>query len=74
MNKMFTGALLAASAIAQVPSGGYSFSYTDAQAQISLELSQKAYCGKDAYMTQAYTGVVNGFKPTKTIYNLIWDV
>lgn len=57
-----------------MPASGYSFNYTDAQAEISLTLSQKAYCGKSAYMTQDYSGVVAGFVPTKVVYSLLWDV
>jgi hypothetical protein len=47
--------------------------YTNAQAQIALMLSNVAYCGKDAYMSHTYSGVLSGFKPTYVIYSGIVD-
>lgn len=74
MQMTFGAAMLLAGVYAQVPSGGYSFDYTDAQAQISIQLSQNAYCGKEVYLTQEYTGAAEGFVPTKIIYNFLYDV
>ena len=48
--------------------------YSDAQAKISLHLSQDAYCGKSAYLTQHYSGVLAGFVATKIISNVVNDV
>ena len=42
--------------------------YDPNQAQISLMLSQVAYCGRDQYMTHNFTGVCKGFKVTYVIY------
>ena len=43
---MFVASLLASTSLAQESNG-----YTDAQARISLQLSESAYCGKDVYLT-----------------------
>lgn len=43
---MFAASLLVSSSLAQESNG-----YTDAQARISLHLSQDAYCGKAVYLT-----------------------
>lgn len=67
---MFTASLLASTSLALEESNGYS----DAQARISLQLSQDSYCGKAVYMSQHYSGVVAGFVPTKIISNLVDDV
>jgi hypothetical protein len=53
---------------------GYSFEYTDAQAQISLQLSQYAYCGVDAYLTMPFEYAAEGFVATKVLHNSIYDV
>lgn len=45
-----------------------------AQAEISRELSNYAYCGHKEYMTLNYTDSVKGFEPTLTIYNHSQDV
>ena len=42
--------------------------YSDKQAQISLLLSQAAYCGKDAYADFPFSAAAKGFVYTKTIY------
>lgn len=66
---MFTASLLVSSSLAQESN----YSYTDAQARISLQLSQDAYCGKEVYLTQHYSGVVAGFVATKIISNVVDD-
>ena len=66
---MFAASLLVSSSLAQESNG-----YTDAQARISLHLSQDAYCGKAVYLTQHYSGVLAGFVATKVISNLVDDV
>ena len=67
---VFAASLLLANTSASEEVNGYS----DAQARISLQLSQDAYCGKANYLTQHYSGVVAGFVPTKIISNLVDDV
>ena len=67
---VFAASLLLASVLASQETNGYS----DAQARISLQLSQDSYCGKAVYFSQHYSGVVAGFVATKVISNLIDDV
>jgi hypothetical protein len=67
---LFAASLLVSSSLAQ-ESNDY---YSDAQARISLQLSQDAYCGKAAYLSQHYSGVVSGFVATKVISNVVNDV
>jgi hypothetical protein len=43
--------------------------WSNQQAQISLQLSSLAYCGKDAFMTHNYHGVLSGFVPTYVIWS-----
>ena len=43
--------------------------YDPAQARVSLTLAQAAYCGKDAYLTHTFSGVVEGFEVTYVIYD-----
>ena len=47
--------------------------YSSAQAEISVTLSQLAYCGRNSYMNQVWTGPVSDFVPTKVIYNGVLD-
>ena len=47
--------------------------YDPAQTQISLKLSNLAYCGKDAYTTLAFLGVLEGFQVSYVIYDARHD-
>lgn len=47
--------------------------YSDSDMQISLHLSQIAYCGKDKFLNLDYTGVLQGFVATKVIYGGLID-
>ena len=64
---------LIASALASAAMAGVS-GYTDQQAQIALQLSIDAYCGKDAYMKHVFEGPAEGFVPTKVISGILYDV
>lgn len=66
----FAASMLASFSLAQESNDVYS----DAQAHISLQLSQDAYCGSKAYLTQHYTGILAGFVATKVIANTANDV
>lgn len=48
--------------------------YSDLQAQISLDLSINAYCGKESYKTLVFSGPSEGFVYTKTLSNILSDV
>jgi len=48
-------------------------SYDETDLQVSLHLSQLAYCGMDKTLDLQYTGVLTGFVATKTIYGGIID-
>jgi hypothetical protein len=63
--------LLASSAL--LLTSASAITYSDAQAEISLNLSNVAYCGKASYLTYAFSGPASGFKATKVIYHAVDD-
>ena len=67
--KNFGTLIIAAFAAEESALGAFSTS----EAQISLQLSSVAFCGKSEYMTHPYKGVLSGFKPTYTIYSGLAD-
>lgn len=44
-------------------------SFPRSEANIDVELSSAAYCGKDSYLKRKWTGLTKGFVATKVIYN-----
>ena len=47
--------------------------YSDSQAEISLNLSNVAYCGKASYLSYVFSGPASGFKATKVLYHAVDD-
>lgn len=54
--------------------GAAAYSYTAEQAQISFQLSQDAYCGKDEYLSHVYEGAAEGFVATLVLDGFLYDV
>ena len=65
--KLLTLALLSAASLAQEVPVGATWSLSDAQ--VSVELSNYAYCGQESYPNLIFGGQVKGFKHSLTLYN-----